>query len=168
MSCTKQYSLEVEEESSLDFDNLVWGPGIFIENGVPVAEQPGILEGEWDGNEAYELGGGGGAGAQSLVDNTGSLLYTGDAVNCNLELNITQFTPRAPFFDPATSNARIEVTQDAVPILTILISVIAAVGVSNFPFTVNAGVASLIEVRPFIDNPINGVIIEFTAILTPA
>jgi hypothetical protein len=94
---------------------------------------------------------GSGAGASFSVDGTGeagnsvgfnpvhaSLLYTGPSVNCLLTINFTAWD--------TGSNLGIYVLQDGVIVLQIL-GYFGGVGIHTFPFTIAAGVSSLIEVK---------------------
>ena len=97
---------------------------------------------------------GSGSGDSFFVDATGeagnsvgfqgvhaSLTYTGPSVNCILTINFTAWW--------TGSNLGIGVFQDGVLKLQIL-AYFGAIGIQTYPFTINAGISSLIEVK---DNP---------------
>ena len=132
-TCQKDVAITVTG-SGLDWSTLVWDQYVPFYVAIPPS--------------------GSGSGDSFFVDATGeagnsvgfqgvhaSLNYTGPSVNCILTINFTAWW--------TGSNLGIGVFQDGVLKLQIL-GYSGAIGIQTYPFTINAGISSLIEVK---DNP---------------
>ena len=131
--CKQDFVISVAMPApSLDWSMLVWDQYVLLAN------PPGVITGSGVGATFTVDGTGPGAGMGSVAISPvhASLVYTGPTVNCLLTINQTVYSPG--------TNIGINVVQDGVPVLQI---VILAAGVNVFPFTIAAGVASLIEVE---------------------
>jgi hypothetical protein len=117
--------------TGLDWSTLVW------DQYVPFSTPPGTISGSGIGDSFSVDGVGPGAGMGSVGFNPvhASLTYTGPNVNCLLTINETAHAPG--------TNIGINVVQDGIPVLQITAF---AGGVELFPFSIAAGVNSVIEV----------------------
>lgn len=152
-SMTKVFSLRV---GPLAFDNLIWDK-------PPDSPPAGPASGSWVGGSIslsitltplFISVGNGTTGAPPL-------LYTGPKVTCNLHTVVTVLT------NPAPTDSRVAVQQDGVIVLD-ADPIALGLGTHDFPFTIQAGSNSVIQVL-IAQLSIAGApaAAAFTAVLTP-
>jgi len=132
LTCEAAASITITA-GGLHFNNLVWSPPTIHHAGSSSASQN---HGTANASDATDF-------SSSSTHQQGTLTYTGPLVNCNL-----QITP--VFADGASSGltAGADISQDAVPIATLSkTSPPDGGGTFNLPFTVAAGVNSVILVE---------------------